>query len=64
MGYVKIFQVEIGYYTWSNFPDEIFQVQIFQVEKIQVEKIHVQKIKVWKIEGEKSKMKKIPGKIC
>ena len=54
MGYVKIFQVEIGFYTWSNFPDEIFQVQIFQVEKIQVEKNQV----------EKSKFKKIPGKIC
>ena len=42
MGYVKIFQVEIGFYTGSNFPDENFQVQIFHVEKIQVEKIHVQ----------------------
>ena len=59
MGYVIIFQVEIGFYTWSNFPDEIFQVQIFQVEKIQVEKIQVEKIQV-----EKSKFKKIHVQIC
>ena len=53
MGYVKIFQVEMGFFTGTNILDE----------KIKVQKIKVQKIKGQKIKGEKSKMKKIPGKI-
>ena len=62
------------FFTWSNFPDEIFQDQIFQVEKIQVEKIQVEKnqvekIQVEKIQDEKKQVQifprsKIPVQIC
>ena len=62
------------FFTWSNFPDEIFQDQIFQVEKIQVEKIQVEKIQVEKIQVEKIQdekkqvqifpRSKIPVQIC
>ena len=59
------------FFTWSNFPDEIFQDQIFQVEKIQVEigffqleffllgKFDLEKIQVEKIQVEKIQVEKI-----
>ena len=68
MGYVKIFQVEMGYFTGTNILDEKIKVQKIKVQKIKGQKIKGQKIKGQKIKGqkikgEKSKMKKIPGKI-
>ena len=61
MGYVKIFQVEMGYFTGTNILDEKIKVQKIKVQKIKVQEIKVQKIKVQKIKVQKIKGQKIKG---
>ena len=61
MGYVKIFQVEMGYFTGTNILDEKIKVQKIKVQKIKVQEIKVQKIKVQKIKVQKIKVQKIKG---